>query len=235
MVTRSSQMTNNESREGRELAATTTIAAPVRQDVPHVAIEDDATPMVRLVGRTLRDAASAAHAVEVLDRTIATVVVRSHDTPQVATVAFAGGTVEVIAGEPAKPEATVVVDLNARFAATQEPLGDGVLAAAVLRALAPPVPHWREAAARFWEATRQIPGIPDVLDVHAVLPDGSERARFGAGATSYGITGPADLLAGVFSGADDFLVSLAAGVQVQGTLSQLSVMTAASWKVRFDV
>lgn len=217
------------------MAATTTIAAPVRQDVPHIAIEDDATPMVRLVGRTLRDAARAGRAGEVLDRTTGTVAVRSHDTPQVATIAVGGSTVGVVAGAPAEPDATVVVDLNARFAATQEPLGDGVLAAAVLRALTSPVPHWKEAAARFCALTREIPGIPDVLDVHAVLPDGSERARFGEGTTSYGITGPADLLAGVFSGADDFLVSLAAGVQVQGTLSQLSVMTAASWKVRFDV
>lgn len=217
------------------MAATTTIAAPVRQDVPHVAIEDDATPMVRLVGRTLRDAAIAGHAGEMLAGASGTVAVRSHDTPQVATITLAGGTVEVVAGVQAEPDATVVVDLNARFKAVQEPLGDGILAAAVLRALAPPVPHWRDAAVRFWEATRQIPGIPDVLDVRAVLPGGSERARFGEGATSYGITGPADLLAGVFSGADDFLVSLAAGVQVQGTLSQLSVMTAASWKVRFDV
>lgn len=217
------------------MAATTTIAAPVRQEVPHVEIEDDATPMVRLVGRTLRDAAIAGHVGEMLDLNSGTVAVRSHDTPQTATVTLAGGTVEVVAGAPAAPDATIVVDLNGRFAVTQEPLGDGVLAAAVLRSLAPPVPHWRDAAARFWEATRQIPGIPDVLDVHAVMPGGSERARFGEGATSYGITGPADLLAGVFSGADDFLVSLAAGVQVQGSLSQLSVMTAASWKVRFDV
>ncbi|WP_183092386.1 hypothetical protein [Nocardioides stalactiti] len=217
------------------MAATTTIAAPMRQAVPNIAIEDDATPMVRLVGRTLRDAAIAGNAVEVLDRASGTVAVRSHDTPQTATITFVGGTVEVVAGAPAEPDATVVVDLNARFAATQEPRGDAALAADVLLSLTPTVPHWRDAAARFWEATRQIPGIPDVLDVHAVVPDGVERARFGEGATSYGITGPADLLAGVFSGADDFLVSLSAGLQVQGTLSQLSVMTAASWKVRFDV
>jgi hypothetical protein len=49
------------------------------------------------------------------------------------------------------------------------------------------------------------------------------------------MAGPPDLLAGVFSGADDFLAALASGLQVKGTLSQLSVMTAASWKVRFDV
>lgn len=217
------------------MAATTTIAAPVRQDVPHVAVEDDATPLVRLIGRRLQDALATGHAREVFDRASGTVAVRSHDTPQVATIAFAGGAIEVAAGAPADTDATVVVDLHARFAATDEPVGDTVLAAGALQALTPPVPHWRDAAARFWAATRQVPGIPDVLVVHAVVPDGDEHARFGEGATSYGITGPADLLAGVFCGADDFLASLAAGVQVQGTLAQLSVMTAASWKVRFDV
>lgn len=217
------------------MAATTTIAAPVRQDVPHIAIEDDATPMVRLVGRTLRDAAAAGHAQEALGRAAGTVAIRSHDTPQVATVALAGGRIEVMAGASAEPDATVVVDLDGRFAPTQDPMGDPELATLVLQALRSPLPHWREAAARFWEVTRDIPGVPDVLVVEASGPEGIEHDRFGAGPTSYLVAGPADLLAGVFSGADDFLVSLAAGVRIQGTLSQLSVMTAASWKVRFDV
>ncbi len=216
------------------MAATTTTAPPPRQEVHRVTIEDDASPLVRLVGRTLEDSLRSGHGREVLDGAAGAVVLRSHDTPQVATITLSEGLVDVTAGAVPDPDATVVVDLDARFAPVAEPEGDTALAAAVGRALTPPVPHWREAAARFWDATRQIPGIPDVLVVHAVVPDGSERARFGEGDTSYGVTGPADLLAGVFSGADDFLVALAAGLQVQGTLSQLSVMTAASWKVRFD-
>ncbi len=218
------------------MAATTTITAPpTRPGVVRVVIEDDPTPLARLVGRTLQQALHAGHAQEVLETTVGTAVVRSHDTPQVATIAFGGGTIDVASGARPEPGATLVVDLNARFALTQEPEGDGVLAAAARQALTPPVPHWREAARRFWAATRDIPGIPDVLVVEATGPDGSEHDRFGDGTTTYGLAGPADLLAGVFSGADDLLVSLAAGVQIQGTLSQLSVMTAASWKVRFDV
>lgn len=217
------------------MAATTTTAPPTRQEVHDVTIEDDASPLVRLLGRTLEGSLRGGHGREMLDGAVGTVVLRSHDTPQVATIALSEGLVDVTSGAVPDPDATVVVDLNARFAPVAEPVGDAVLAAAVGRALTPPVPHWREAAARFWDATRQVAGIPDVLVVHAVVPDGSEHARFGEGDSSYGVTGPADLLAGVFSGADDFLVALAAGLQVQGTLSQLSVMTAASWKVRFDV
>ncbi|MFE6647034.1 hypothetical protein ACFVJS_10760 [Nocardioides sp. NPDC057772] len=213
--------------------STTMEAPPARIGAASIAVEDDPIPIVRLLARTLRDASA-----RVPDATAGlegTVVVRSHDTPQAATLEFAHEVVKVSAGALRDPGATVTVDLNARFAPSQEPVGDAGLAAGVLRALRPPLPHWRDAAARFWEVTRDIPGIPDILVVDADGPDGVEHGRYGEGATSYLVAGSADILAGVFSGADDFLASLAAGVRVQGTLSQLSVMTAASWRVRFDV
>ena len=219
------------------MTESTTIEAPnERFDATRVAIEDDATPLVRLIGRTLSRASGPGRPAEDLAAGLAgTVAIRSHDTPQAATVVFGAGVAEVTSGVLVETDATLVVDLHARFASTQEPAGDADLAARVLRALRPPLPHWRDAAVRFWEMTRDIAGIPDVLLVEAAGPDGTERDRFGEGTTTYVVAGPADLIAGVFSGADDFLVSLTAGVQVQGTLSQLSVMTAASWKVRFDV
>ncbi len=219
------------------MTESTTIEAPdVRLDATRIAIEDDATPLVRLIGRTLTMASGqGVPAGDLTAGLVGTVAIRSHDTPQAATVAFGAGVVDVTSGVFVEPDATLVVDLHARFALAEEPAGDADLAARVLRALRPPLPHWREAAVRFWEATRDVPGIPDVLIVEAAGPDGPERGRFGEGTTTYLVAGPADLLAGVFSGADDFLASLAAGLRVQGTLSQLSVMTAASWKVRFDV
>ncbi|PWN02957.1 hypothetical protein DJ010_11265 [Nocardioides silvaticus] len=217
--------------------STTIEAPPPPLEVTRILVEEDATPVVRLIGCTLRDAAAVARdgGDELVAGFLGTVAVRSHDTPQAATVTLAGDVVEVTSGVFLEPTASVVVDLNARFAPTEEPTGDAELAAALLGALRRPMAPWRDAAARFWAATREIPGIPDVLVVEATGPDGSERGRFGEGATTYGIAGPADLLSGVFSGADDFLVALAAGLQVDGTLSQLSVMTAASWRVRFDV
>lgn len=200
-----------------------------------IAIEDDATPLVRQIAQALRNAVCTGHATDLLQEATGTVVVRSHDTPQVATIALRGGAVEVASGASATSEATVVVDLHARFAPVQEPEGDLTLAGSVLDALRPPLPHWRDAADHFWAVTRQIPGIPDVLLVEATGADGVERGRFGEGSTEYLIAGPADSLAGIFTGADDFFDALAAGVRVKGTFAQLSVMTAASWKVRFDV
>lgn len=204
--------------------------APVR-----IEIDDDATPVVRLLGRTLRDAVRTGHAPEVLGRGTGAVAVRSHNTPQAATVTLHGGAVTVTGGVFASADATLVVDLESRFAPTQDPDGDAELAGGMLRALRPPLPSWREAAEHFWDVTRGIRGIPDVLVAVASEPEGLQEARFGAGPSRYRMVGTPEALAGVFTGADYLLTSLESGLRIQGTLSQLSVMTAASWKVRFDV
>ena len=171
--------------------STTIEAPPPRLTSSRVIVEDDATPVARLIGRTLCDAAAAGDDGRLaLAGLLGTVAVRSHDTPQTATVTFTGHAVEVTSGVLAETDATVVVDLDARFAATEEPIGDAELATAMLSALRPPLPHWRDAAARFWKVTRDISGIPDVLVVEATGPDGSEHDRFGDGTTTYGICRP---------------------------------------------
>ncbi|POX42911.1 hypothetical protein C3486_03235 [Streptomyces sp. Ru73] len=201
-----------------------------------VRIEDDASPVVRLIARTLRDAARAGHAVDALTRSAGTVAVRSHDTPQAATITFGDDGIDVAGGVPAEPDAVITVDLNARFAPTAEPSGDDGLAGDVLRALTPPLPEWRDAAQRFWDATRSLPGIPDVLIAVTEGPEGLEQVVLGDGPTQYLVAGAPETLAGVFSGADDLMAVLSSGaLGIQGTLSQLSVMTGASWKVRYDV
>lgn len=200
----------------------------------NVAIDEDATPVVRLIGRTLRDAVRLGHARDVLGRGSGTVAVRSHATPQAATVTFADGAVTVTGGVFGSTDATVVVDLDARFAATVVE-GDAELADAALRVLQVPLPEWREAAARFWDATRGIRGVPDVLVAVATGPGGRDEARFGTGTTTYRMVGTPDALAGVFTGSDFLFTALDRGLGVQGSMAQLSAMTAASWKARYDV
>lgn len=202
-----------------------------------VRIEDDAIPIVRLIGRTLRDSLRAGHAVEEIENLKAVVALRSHDTPQAATIVFADGTIDVSSGAPEQADATLTVNLNARFALAGDQVGaDGVISA-VLLALTPPLVDWREAAASFWTTARSMRGIPDVLVAIAAEPDGGiEPLVLGEGDSQYLIAGPPDVLAGVFTGADDFVAALFSGVVgIRGTLSQLSVMTGASWKVRYDV
>lgn len=211
-----------------------TTIAPVSVSTARVEIDDDATPIVRLIGRTLRDAARTDYSSEVLGRGSGTVAVRSHDTPQAASVRLFDDAVTVTGGVVTRADATVVVDLDARLA-TVSIQGDADLAEGLLTALRPPLPPWREAAGRFWDLTRGIRGIPDVLVAVADDPCGPQEARFGAGSTFYRMVATPDVLAGVFTGSDYLLSALDRGLRVQGTLSQLSVMTAASWKVRFDV
>ncbi|MGW1927767.1 hypothetical protein [Streptomyces sp. NPDC001919] len=201
-----------------------------------VRIEDDATPLVRLIGRTLRDSVRAGHALPVLRNPATTVAIRSHETPQAATITFGGGVVEVSSGVRVEPDAAITVDLNARFAPVDAPSGNAELAADALLALSPPVPDWQSAAEHFWTAARSVPGIPDVLIAVTEGPEGLEQVVLGEGATHYLIAGAPEALAGVFSGADDLLAVLSTGaLGIQGTLSQLSVMVGASWKVRYDV
>ncbi|CAL9592889.1 hypothetical protein [Streptomyces sp. enrichment culture] len=214
-------------------APASTPAAAAEVDVR---IEDDASPLVRLIGRTLRDAVRTGHAPDTLARQAGTVAIRSHDTPQAATISFGDDGIDVFSGAPAEPDASLVVDLDARFAPTADPSGDTDLAEGVLRALTLPLPEWRDAAQRFWDTARSLPGIPDVLIAVTEGPDGLEQAVLGDGPTQYLIAGAPETLAGVFSGADDLVTVLSSGaLGIQGTMSQLSVMVGASWKVRYDV
>ncbi|MEV6362581.1 hypothetical protein [Nocardia asteroides] len=216
---------------------TETIAPPAQhidEGAAALRIEEDASPIVRLIGRALRDSVRAGR---ILPDRDAVVALRSHDTPQAATLTFADGVITVSGGVFAEPDATLTVDLNARFAPVGDPTGDADIAAAVLDALNPPVPDWHEAAANFWAATRSVRGIPDVLIAVAADEAGNvEPLVLGEGETQYLIAGPPEVLAGIFSGADDLLAVLATGlIGLRGTMSQLSVMAGASWKVRYDV
>ncbi|ANY23574.1 hypothetical protein [Gordonia terrae] len=212
----------------------TTLSAAGVASAIRIEIDDDATPIVRLLGRILRDASRTGHAADVLGRGSGSVAIRSHSTPQAATVTFADGMIAVTGGVFAPVDATVVVDLDSRCARVYTE-GDADLADAVLGALQVPLPDWQEAGARFWEQTRTIPGMPDALAVVARGIEGSQEARFGGGDVAYRIVGSVDTLAGFFTGTDFLFTALERGLRVQGSLAQLSVMTAASWKARYDV
>jgi len=218
----------------------TTIAPATRGDDPvggvDIRIEDDASPIVRLIGRTLADAVRLSNASPALMAIEGTVAVRSHDTPQAATIHISDGVVTVSGGVFVEPDVTLTVDLNSRFALVGEPVGSDDLVATIIALLSPPLPDWKTAADSFWAAARSVRGIPDMLVAITEGPDGPEQHVVGDGETHYTIAGPPELLAGIFTGADDLLAALSTGsIGLRGTLSQLSVLVAASWKVRYDV
>lgn len=218
----------------------TTIAPATRGDDQvggvDIRIEDDASPIVRLIGRTLADAVRLNNASPALMAIEGTLAVRSHDTPQAATIHISDGVVAVSGGVFVEPDVTLTVDLNSRFALVGEPHGSDDLVATAIALLSPPLPDWKTAADSFWAAAHSVPGIPDMLVAITEGPDGLEQHVVGEGETHYTIAGPPELLAGIFTGADDLLAALATGsIGLRGTLSQLSVLVAASWKVRYDV
>ncbi|MGV9823501.1 hypothetical protein [Nocardia xishanensis] len=201
-----------------------------------IRIEDDASPIVRLIGRTIADSIRANGADSVPGAVEGAIAVRSHDTPQAATITISDGAVAVSSGVFVEPDVTMTVDLNQRFALVGEPIGADDLAAAAIGLLSPPLPDWKAAADSFWAAARSVPGIPDMLVAITEGPDGLDQHVVGEGETHYVVAGPPELLAGVFSGADDLIAALSTGLMgVRGTFSQLSVLVAASWKVRYDV
>ncbi|WP_229052504.1 hypothetical protein [Aeromicrobium sp. Leaf350] len=209
------------------------LTSPQPGSVRHrVVLDDDATPMARLIARRLRTWCEE-HRPEPHAQAGGWVVVRSHDTPQLAAIHVGPGEWRVSNAIPEQPHADMTVALNARLSPVQPPSGNTSLAEPLVVALTAPPGAWRETAAEFWECTRDITGIPDVLVVQAHGSLGVDELRLGAGPVEYGIAGSPDQLAGVFSGVDDIFTALESGLTIKGTLAQLSVMTAASWRVRY--
>lgn len=200
-----------------------------------IRIEDDASPIVRLIGRTVADSLRADSSL-LADGPTGAIAIRSHDTPQAATITIADGVVAVSGGVFVEPDLDVTVDVNQFLAPVGEPAGSSEFIAVATALLSPPLPDWKTAAVSFWDKARSVPGIPDMLIAVIEGPDGVEQVVAGEGDTHYVIAGPPDLLAAVFTGAVDLLAALSTGLLgVRGTLSQLSVLVAASWKVRYDV
>ncbi|MEV0078333.1 hypothetical protein AB0H58_18175 [Nocardia neocaledoniensis] len=200
-----------------------------------IRIEDDASPIVRLIGRTVADSLRADSSLLSAGLSGA-IAIRSHDTPQTATITLADGAIAVSGGVLVEPDLDVTVDLNQFFAPVGEPVGSAELLGVATALLSPPLPDWKSAAVSFWDKARSVPGIPDMLVAVVEGPDGVEQVVAGEGETHYVIAGPPDLLAAVFTGAVELLAALSTGlVGVRGTLSQLSVLVGASWKVRYDV
>ncbi|MGW3650529.1 SCP2 sterol-binding domain-containing protein [Streptomyces sp. NPDC000878] len=197
-----------------------------------VVLEDDPTPLVLTVGRTLRAGTRDPESRGLLASLRETVVIRSKDDPQSVTIRFDEDRVRVSHGIASDAHLVLTVDLADRFAVESvdgaEP--DAPFVSDVLRVLRPPLPHWRDAASRFWEMTSLDPGMPREL----VVVCEEEELVLGGGLPRYVLCGEAEKLARVLSGTDVFLDEVYTGsLAVRGTMTQLSVMAGASLKVRF--
>lgn len=194
-----------------------------------IATEADPTPLVLSLARTLRASAQVPELRALLDRTQGSVSLRSVVDAQAATLTFGDDGVLVSRGVAQDSEPVDLhFDPEYTVGETSDPVGQ-----AAAQLLSPPLPGWREAAARFWDVNQGTPGFPDRLVI--VCWDEEAQEVFGDGDEVYEIHGFGPALSAVLSGqVDSFLIAAAIGVvSIVGSAAQMSVMCGAHWKVRF--
>jgi hypothetical protein len=203
---------------------------------PAVVPEPDATPLVRLLTRTIR---TSLHQRPDLVGTFSDhgiVVIKSSADAQVASVEVDDEEIRVISGANPGANAVLTVDLTRRLEVVEfSAEGHHGLVAMISALIMPALPPWSDAAHEFWRTTGPDAGMPGTLVIQNAEQDG-DVLELGAGLPRYIVSGTPDALAGLFTGADSFLAEVYAGnLKVRGTLPQLSVMAGASFKVRFHV
>ncbi|GAB4009938.1 hypothetical protein [Nocardioides ultimimeridianus] len=197
---------------------------------PVVTTEDDATPLVRSLARTLRMSLAVPELRDLAERSNGLLALASVVDAQAATLSFEEGAIHVAHGVPAGVEPVGLrFDPEYTLEDTTDPLAE-----AAARLLSPPLPGWREAAARFWAVNHESRGFPSRLVI--VCSDEGAELRFGDREETFEIHGGSDALAAVLSGhGDNFLYAVALGfVSIVGRSAQMSAICGAHWKVRFD-
>lgn len=145
-----------------------------------ISLEDDAPPMVRILGVTLRRAAADPELAKVIDRLHGRVALRSTVDPQAATITFDRGAVSIAHGVDPGADVVISADLNTLgHPGAPKPKVRGALmhlrfALGAAKVLDPPVPGgWQGAAADFWTWASDRPTRPSGLRV-VCTDDGTE-------------------------------------------------------------
>ena len=197
---------------------------------PVVTTEDDATPLVRSLARTLRMSLEVPELRDLAMRSTGVLSLASVVDAQAAHLTFEADTIRVAHGVA---DGTEAVGLHFHPEYTLEETTDP-LAQAAAALLSPPLPGWRESAERFWALNHENRGFPTQLVV--VCQDEDAELRFGDGEATFEIHGTSAAIASVLSGqGDNFLFAVAVGaLSIVGRSAQMSAICGAHWKVRFD-
>jgi hypothetical protein len=198
-----------------------------------IALEDDPTPLVRIVGATLRRSARNPALEAKLRSMEGVVALKSSVDPQAVTIRFAKGNVTLEHGVAADTGVVIEADLtkmnepNAEKPKVRGAARHLKLALAVAKVLEPPTGTWQEEARAFWEFARDHPRMPGVLLV--VCTDDDSRLTLGDGSPDYELHGSATALTSVFTGGsvlgEDMLNGKLCGV---GSLQHLAELTGRS-------
>ena len=198
-----------------------------------IALEDDPTPLVRIIGATLQRAARNPALEAKLRGMEGIVALKSSVDPQAVTMRFHHGTVTLEHGVAADSGVVIEADLTKMNEPdAPKPKVKGAarhlkLALAVGKVLDPPAGPWQDEARRFWEFARDHPRMPGTLIV--VCTDDDARLTLGDGPTEYELHGSARALVTVFTGGsvlgEDLLTGKLYGV---GSLQHLAELTGRS-------
>jgi hypothetical protein len=206
-----------------------------------IALEDDPTPLVRILGATLRRSARNPGLESKLRGMHGVVALKSSVDPQAVTMRFDKGTVTIEHGVAADSGVVIEADLtkmNEPNAPKPKVSGAAThlkLALAVSKVLDPPAGPWQEEARAFWDFARDHPRMPATLLV--VCTDDGSRLTLGDsegdgernGTSEYELHGSARNLTSVFTGGsvlgEDMLNGKLCGV---GSLQHLAELTGRS-------
>jgi hypothetical protein len=180
----------------------------VQRDGPIVTWEDDAAPVVRILGASLSRAATQPAVAEQMRRLRGRVGLRSTVGPQAATIDFAGGVVHVTHGVTKDVDVLIEADLDTMGRpGAPKPKLSGVarhplFAMRVGKVLDAPTPGgWRGAVDAMWSWAEGQEGLPRLLRV-VCSDDGAEHVVGEPDGTRVEVYGPGWALLGVFTGAD---------------------------------
>jgi hypothetical protein len=198
-----------------------------------IALEDDPTPLVRILGATLQRSARNPALESKLRGMRGVVALKSSVDPQAVTIRFAKGTVSLEHGVAADSGVVIEADLtklnepNAPKPKVRGAARHLKLALAASKVLDPPAGTWQEEASAFWDFARDHPRMPGTLLV--VCTDDEARLTLGDGPPEYELHGSARALISVFTGGsvlgEDMLNGKLCGV---GSLQHLAELTGRS-------
>lgn len=163
--------------------------------------------------------------------------VRSSRDPQRATIRGHGSSIELAHGVADDVDLEVTIDPERRdvVLAHRQVRQSGPSPEEVAAMLDPVLPHWVELAEPFWEACREVPGLPSIRLVETGETPPRELT-LGTNDRVYEIWGTARSLGRLLAGLDFFADAVFAGdLRIRGTFSDFSVVSGASMRVMWHV
>jgi hypothetical protein len=204
-----------------------------------IALEDDPTPLVRILGATLRRSARDPALATRMRGMRGVVALKSSVDPQAVTMRFDKGRVALERGVAADSGVVIEADLtklNEPDAPKPKVRGAAKhpkLALAVSKVLEPPAGPWQAEARAFWDFAHDHPRMPATLLV--VCTDDGARLVLGDGEPEYELHGSARALNSVFTGGSVLGEDLLNGkLCAVGSLQHLAELTGRSIAWMFE-